>query len=88
MITQEFLVLFIFSLFYHYWGLILSKALNAQKDAKDESTQIAFRNLRSEVIDLWHQPKEKDNTLISLVSELKESRAELKFFPEEENTKF
>jgi hypothetical protein len=41
------------------------QALKAQKDAKDESTRIAFRNLRSE----------KDNILISLVNKLKESRA-------------
>jgi hypothetical protein len=40
-------------------GLILSKALKAQKDTKDESTRIAFSNLRSEVIDLRHQVVEK-----------------------------
>jgi hypothetical protein len=36
-------------------GLNLSKALKAKKDAGDESTQIAFDNLRSEVIELWHK---------------------------------
>jgi hypothetical protein len=35
-----------------YQGLILSKALKAQKDAEDEGTWIAFENLRSKVITL------------------------------------
>jgi hypothetical protein len=58
-ITQVFLVLFIFSLFCHYQGLILSKALKAQNDAEDESTRITFGNLRLEGIDLWQQAKER-----------------------------
>jgi hypothetical protein len=84
MITQVFLVLFILSLFCHYQG---SKALKAQKDAEDKSTWIAFKNLRSQVIDLRHQAEEKDSILISLVGKLKETYAELKKFCKEENTK-
>jgi hypothetical protein len=87
MITQVFLVLFIFSLFCHYQGLILSKALKAQKDAEDKSTSIAFENLRSQVINLWHEAEEKDSILISLVGKIKETFAVLKSFCKEENTK-
>jgi hypothetical protein len=68
-------------------GLILSKALKAQKDAEDENTRIAFGNLQSKVIDLWHQAMEKDNILSSLVNKLKESHVELTIFLEE-NLKF
>jgi hypothetical protein len=46
-------------------GLILSKALKAQKDAEDESSQIAFGNLRLEVI------------MLSLVERLKSSLFEV-----------
>jgi hypothetical protein len=65
--------------------LILSKALKAQKDAEDESTRIAFGNLRSEVIDLRHKDVEKDKILLSLVDKLKESQAELAKFQREFN---
>jgi hypothetical protein len=60
-----------------YQGLILSKALKAQKDAEDESTQIAFGNLRSEVITLRNEALEKDKILLSLVERLKSSEARL-----------
>jgi hypothetical protein len=76
-----------FLFFCNCQGLIMSKALKAQKNAEDESTQIAFRNLRSEVISLQRQAEEKDNILISLVCKLKESRDELENFSEEENIK-
>jgi hypothetical protein len=59
-------------------GLILTKSLKAQKDVEDESTWVAFRNLRLVVLDLRHQAEEKDKILITLVSELKESCAEMK----------
>jgi hypothetical protein len=36
-------------------GLILSNALRAQKNAKDESCTIALSNLRSEVISLRNE---------------------------------
>jgi hypothetical protein len=58
-------------------GLILSKALKAQKDAEDESTRIAFGNLRSEVITLRNGALEKDKILVSLVERLKSSEAKL-----------
>jgi hypothetical protein len=58
-------------------GLILSKALKAQKDAEDESTQIAFGNLRSKVITLRNEALEKDKILLSLVERLKSSEARL-----------
>jgi hypothetical protein len=41
-------------------GLILSNALRAQKNAEDESYQIALSNLRSEVIKLRNEATEKD----------------------------
>jgi hypothetical protein len=58
-------------------GLILSKALKAQKDAEDESCRIALRNLRSEVITLRNKALEKDKILHSLVERLKSSKARL-----------
>jgi hypothetical protein len=74
----------LFTLFTFYChGLILSKALKAQKDDEDKSTQVAFGNLRSEIIDLWHQDLAKDDILISIVNKLKESHAELANFSKE-----
>jgi predicted RNase H-like nuclease (RuvC/YqgF family) len=58
-------------------GLILSKALKAQKDAEDESCQIALGNLRSEVITLRNEALAKDRILLSLVERLKSSEAKL-----------
>jgi hypothetical protein len=58
-------------------GLILSKALKAQKDAEDESCRIALGNLRSEVITLRNEALEKDKILLSLVERLKSSKARL-----------
>jgi hypothetical protein len=51
--------------FFVFQGLILSKALKAQKDAEDESCQIAHRNLRLEVISLRNEALEKDRILLS-----------------------
>jgi hypothetical protein len=51
--------------------------LKAQKDAEDESTQIAFGNLHSEVITLRIEALEKDKILLSLVERLKSSEARL-----------
>jgi hypothetical protein len=61
----------------HFQGLILSKALKAQKDAEDESYKIALGNLRSEVISLRNEALEKDRILLSLVEKLKSSEASL-----------
>jgi hypothetical protein len=47
--------------------------LKAQKDAKDESCQMALSNLRSEVITLRNEALGKDNILLSLVEKLKSS---------------
>jgi hypothetical protein len=58
-------------------GLILSKALKAQKDAEDESCRIALGNLRSEIITLRNEALEKDKILHSLVERLKSSEARL-----------
>jgi hypothetical protein len=61
--------------FFFLQGLILSNALRAQKNAKDESCTIALSNLRSEVIELRNKGLEKDKILISLVSKMKEDKA-------------
>jgi hypothetical protein len=58
-------------------GLILRNALRAQKNAKDESCQIALSNLRSEVIKLRNEAAEKDKILLSLVDKVKTSEANL-----------
>ena len=68
-----FYIIYSFS-FYCRQGLILSKASKAQKDAKDESTRIAFGNLHFEVVNLRHEATEKDKILLSLVGRLKETR--------------
>jgi hypothetical protein len=57
--------------------LILSKALRAQKEAEDESCQIALGNLQSEVITLRNEGLEKYKILFSLVDRLKNSEAKL-----------
>jgi hypothetical protein len=59
-------------------GLILSNALRAQKDAKDEGCTIALSNLRSEVIELRNEGLEKDKILHSLVNKIKEDETTFK----------
>jgi hypothetical protein len=61
--------------FFFLQGLILSNALRAQKNAKDESCTIALSNLRSEVIELRNEALETDKILISLVTKVKEDEA-------------
>jgi hypothetical protein len=51
--------------------------LKAQKDAEEESTWIAFGNLRSEVITLQNEALEKDKILLYLVERLRSSEAKL-----------
>jgi hypothetical protein len=70
-------ILIIIFIYFVCQGLILSKALKAQKDAEDERTQIAFGNLHLEVIMLWNEALEKDKILLSLVERLKSSEARL-----------
>ena len=79
MITQLFFYISYSFSFCCRQGLILSKDLKTQKDAED-STRIAFRNLRSEVINLRHEAVEKDKILLSLVSRLKESQTKMAKF--------
>jgi hypothetical protein len=59
------ILIIIYLYVFTYQGLILSKALKAQKDAKDEATRIAFGNLRSKVITLQNEALEKDTILLS-----------------------
>ena len=59
----------------HFVGLILSKALKAQKEADDESYWIALGNLYLEVITLRNEALEKDKILLSLVDRLKSNEA-------------
>jgi hypothetical protein len=56
-------------------GLILSNALRAQKNAEDESCQIALGSLWSEVIRLRNEALEKDKILLSLVDRVKKYEA-------------
>jgi hypothetical protein len=58
-------------------GLILSNALRAQKNAEDESCQIALSNLQSEVIRLRNEAAEKDKILLSLVDRVKKDEAKI-----------
>jgi hypothetical protein len=51
--------------------------LRAQKNAEDESCQIALGNLRSEVIKLRNEAAEKDKILLSLVDRIKINEANL-----------
>jgi hypothetical protein len=76
---NQFLVILIIiiCMFFVCQGLILSKALKAHKDAEDESTQIAFKNLRSEVITLQNEALEKDKILLYIDERLKSSEARL-----------
>lgn len=55
----------------------MSNALRAQKNAEDESYQIALRNLRTEVIRLGNEALEKDKILLSLVDRVKASEAKI-----------
>jgi hypothetical protein len=59
-------------------GLILSNALRAQKNIKDEGYTMALNNLRSEVIELRNEDLEKDKILISLVKKVKEDEVGFK----------
>jgi succinylglutamate desuccinylase len=56
--------------------------LKAQKECEDESTKIAFKNLRSEVITLRNEALEKDKILLSLVERLKTNETNLAKFSE------
>jgi hypothetical protein len=49
--------------------------LRAQKNAEDERYNIAFNNLRTEVIKLRNEALEKDKILLTLVDKIKEDEA-------------
>jgi hypothetical protein len=49
--------------------------LRAQKNAEDESYNIAFNNLRAEVIKLRNEALEKDKILLTIVDKIKEDKA-------------
>jgi hypothetical protein len=68
-------------------GLILSNALRAQKNTKDESCTMALTNLRSEVIRLRNEATEKDKILLSLVDKVKEDEARFKTHSEAQKLK-
>jgi hypothetical protein len=46
-----------------------------QKNAEDESYNISFNNLRTEVIKLRNEALEKDKILLTLVDKIKEDEA-------------
>jgi hypothetical protein len=77
-LKTNFFHLFILNTMLFLQGLILSNALRAQKNIKDEGCTIALNNLRSEVIELMNEGLEKDKILISLVSKIKEDEASSK----------
>jgi predicted RNase H-like nuclease (RuvC/YqgF family) len=70
---NSFILMLILSSF--LWGLILSNAMRAQKNAEDERCTIALGNLQSEVIKLRNKDLEKDKILVSLVDKVKEDEA-------------
>jgi hypothetical protein len=72
---NEIVHLFILNTMLLLQGLILSNALRAQKNIKDEGCTIALNNLHSEVIELRNEGLEKDKILISLVNKIKEDKA-------------
>jgi hypothetical protein len=49
--------------------------LREQKNAEDESYNIAFNNLRTEVIKLRNEALKKDKILLTLVDKIKEGEA-------------
>jgi hypothetical protein len=73
LVSKSFIIMLI--LYSLLWGLILSIALRAQKNAEDESCTIALSNLLSEVIRLRNEAMEKDKILLSLVDKAKEDEA-------------
>jgi hypothetical protein len=61
--------------------------LRAQKNAEDESYEIAFNNLRSEVIKLRNEALEKDKILLTLVDKVKKDEAASKPRPKPKDAK-
>jgi hypothetical protein len=67
--------------------LTLSKALKAQKDAKDASAQIAVGHLRSKDIGLQYNLEEKEMMLNTLAQDLIEDHAEFQKSSEKKENK-
>ena len=65
----------------------MSNTLRAQKSAEDESYNIAFDNLRSEVIRLRNEALEKDKILLSLVDKVKKDELLQRSRPKLKNVK-
>jgi predicted protein tyrosine phosphatase len=61
--------------------------LRAQKSAEDESYEIAFNNLRSEVIKLRNEALEKDKILLTLIDKVKRTKLLQRFRPKLTNVK-
>ena len=61
--------------------------MRSQKNAEDESYEIAFNNLRSEVIKLRNESLEKDKILLTLVDKVKKDEAASKAQAEAQNAK-
>jgi hypothetical protein len=57
-------------------GLILSNALRAQKNIKDEGYTMALNNLRSEVIELRNEGLEKDEASFKAQAEIQKNEIE------------
>jgi GTP-binding protein EngB required for normal cell division len=62
--------------------------LRAQNNAEDGSYNIAFNNLRAEVIKLRNEALEKYKILLTLVDKIKEDEASSKAQAEAQNAKF
>lgn len=68
-------------------GLILSKALKAQKDVKDASAQMAIGNLQSEVIGLHRDLEEKEIKLNTFAKDLIEDHTKFQKSSKEKDNK-
>jgi hypothetical protein len=78
-ISSLFFILIDFSLLL---GSYHKQSFKSPKGFKDQSTKIAFGNLRSEIITLRNEALEKDKILLYLVERLKVSEASLAKFSE------
>jgi hypothetical protein len=66
-------------------GLILSKALNVQKNTEVEAARITIMKLRSKDAELWYDNKEKEKMLNILEEDLIGRQSELQKVIEEKN---
>ena len=66
---------FILILILVYIGFNIEQRAESAKECRRESYDIAFNNLRSEVIKLRNEALEKDKILLTLVDKIKEDEA-------------